>query len=119
MDGRMRADGVTLAYEERVVTVRKHPAILAGSIAFTLGGLLIALLLATTVLSHSTRAQEVLLVLCLVLILRLAFHTFEWWDSYFVVTSQRLLEVKGVITRRVLMMPLKKVTDMCGLGRYV
>jgi uncharacterized membrane protein YdbT with pleckstrin-like domain len=29
-----------------------------------------------------------------------------------VVTSQRLLEVKGVVTRRVLMMPLKKVTDM-------
>jgi uncharacterized membrane protein YdbT with pleckstrin-like domain len=29
-----------------------------------------------------------------------------------VVTSQRLLEVKGVVTRKVLMMPLKKVTDM-------
>jgi len=70
------------------------------------------LLLATTILSSSTTALEILLALCLILILRLAFHTFEWWDSYFVVTSQRLLEVKGVVTRRVLMMPLKKVTDM-------
>jgi uncharacterized membrane protein YdbT with pleckstrin-like domain len=101
-----------LPYEERVVTVRKHPAILAPSIAFTVVGLLIALLLATTILSGSTTADEVLLVICLLLILRLAFYTWEWWDSYFVVTSQRLLEVKGVVTRRVLMMPLKKVTDM-------
>lgn len=101
-----------LPYEERVVTVRKHVAILAGSIAFTLVGLLIALLLATTVLSGKTTAEEILLVVCLVLILRLAYHAFEWWDSYFVVTSQRLLEVKGVLTRKVLMMPLKKVTDM-------
>src|ERR1035441_7093128 len=101
-----------LPYEERVVTVRKHPAILAPSIAFTVVGLLIALLLATTILSGSTTADEVLLVICLLLILRLAFYTWEWWDSYFVVTSQRLLEVKGVVTRRVLMMPLKKIKDM-------
>src|ERR1700733_7387173 len=118
-----------LPYEERVVTVRKHPAILAGSIAVTVIGLLIALLLATTILSSSTTALEILLALCLILILRLAFHTFEWWDSYFVVTSQRLLEVKGVVTRRVLMMPLKKVTDrsferstmgrLLGYGKFI
>jgi uncharacterized membrane protein YdbT with pleckstrin-like domain len=101
-----------LPYEERVVTVRKHPAILAGSIAVTVTGLLLALLLATTILRGNTTAEEVLLVACLLLILRLAFHTYEWWDSYFVVTSQRMLEVKGVVTRRVLMMPLNKVTDM-------
>ena len=112
-----------LPYEERVVTVRKHPAILAPAIAVTVVGLLIALLLATTVLVGNTTAEEVLLVACLVLILRLGFYTWEWWDSYFVVTSQRLLEVKGVFTRRVLMMPLKKVTDMSfersALGRLL
>src|ERR1700680_4937685 len=93
-----------LPYEERVVTVRKHPAILAGAIAFTVIGLLIALLLATTVLAGNTTAEEGLLGACLVLLLRLGFYTWEWWDSSFVVTSQRLLEVKGVVTRRVLMM---------------
>jgi uncharacterized membrane protein YdbT with pleckstrin-like domain len=101
-----------LPYEERVVTVRKHPAILARAIAVTLAGLVIALLLATTVLAGNGTADKVLLVGCLLLILRLGWKVLEWWDSYFVVTSQRMLEVKGVLTRRVLMMPLVKVTDM-------
>src|ERR1039457_3770353 len=96
---------------------------MAPAIDFTVVGLLLALLLATTVLVGNTRGEEVLLVACLVLILRLDFYTWEWWDSYFVVTSQRLLEVKGVATRKVLMMPLKQVTDMSfersALGRVL
>jgi hypothetical protein len=101
-----------LPYEERVVTVRKHPAILARSIIVTLAGLLFALLLATTVLANSATAKEVLVVGCLLLILHLGWKTLHWWDGYFVVTSQRMLQVEGVVTRKVLMMPLVKVTDM-------
>jgi hypothetical protein len=101
-----------LPYEERVVTVRKHPAILAGPIAVTLVGLLLALLLATTILKGNATANKILLVACLLLILRLGGKTFEWWEGYFVVTSQRMLQVQGIITRKVLMMPLVKVTDM-------
>jgi membrane protein YdbS with pleckstrin-like domain len=101
-----------LPYEERVVTVRKHPAILAGPIAVTLAGLVIALLLATTILAGNATADKILLVGCLLLILRLGLSAFHWWEGYFVVTSQRMLQVEGIITRKVLMMPLVKVTDM-------
>jgi hypothetical protein len=101
-----------LPYEERVVTVRKHPAILAGPIATTLLGLLVALLLATTILKGNATADKILLVASVLLILRLGWKTLEWWEGYFVVTSQRMLQVEGVITRKVLMMPLVKVTDM-------
>lgn len=101
-----------LPYEERVVTVRKHPAILAAPITVTLVGLLLALLLATTIMKGNTTADKILLVASLLLILRLGWKALYWWEGYFVVTSQRMLQVEGVVTRKVLMMPLVKVTDM-------
>jgi membrane protein YdbS with pleckstrin-like domain len=48
----------------------------------------------------------------LILLLRLAVKVFEWNENYFVVTSQRMLLSKGLVTRKVNMMPLSKVTDM-------
>jgi hypothetical protein len=36
----------------------------------------------------------------------------EWFQNYFVVTSQRMLLTSGLVTRKVAMMPLVKVTDM-------
>jgi len=36
----------------------------------------------------------------------------EWAETYFVVTSQRLVLTTGLVTRKVNMMPLGKVTDM-------
>ena len=36
----------------------------------------------------------------------------EWFENYFVVTSQRMLLTSGLVTRKVAMMPLVKVTDM-------
>jgi uncharacterized membrane protein YdbT with pleckstrin-like domain len=46
------------------------------------------------------------------LFIRLLIRIWEWWDNHFVVTSQRLLLATGVITKKVNMMPLTKVTDM-------
>jgi uncharacterized membrane protein YdbT with pleckstrin-like domain len=36
----------------------------------------------------------------------------EWAVEYFVVTSQRMILTSGLVTRKVAMMPLVKVTDM-------
>jgi uncharacterized membrane protein YdbT with pleckstrin-like domain len=36
----------------------------------------------------------------------------NWTVDYFVVTSERLLLTTGILTRRVNMMPMTKVTDM-------
>ena len=56
-------------------------------------------------------------------LLRLAVKIFEWADTYFVVTSQRMLLQTGLVTRKVNMMPLSKVTDMSfrrsSLGRIL
>jgi membrane protein YdbS with pleckstrin-like domain len=101
-----------LPHEHQVITVRKHPAVLIGPIALTLGAVLVALVLGTTVLLNTPHAAIVLIIICLVFVAYLGFKTWEWSEDYFVVTSDRMLEASGVFTRKIAMMPLVKVTDM-------
>jgi membrane protein YdbS with pleckstrin-like domain len=46
-----------------------------------------------------------------------------WWWDRFVLTNKRVMMVSGLLTRRVAMMPLKRVTDMAYeqglLGRWL
>ena len=46
------------------------------------------------------------------LLLRLIWQVMNWSVDYFVVTSERLLLMRGFLTRQINMMPLTKVTDM-------
>ena len=101
-----------LPHEHQVITVRKHPAVLLGPIALALAAVLAALVLGTTVLRHVHGAVIVLAIVCGVLLLNLAYRTWEWSEDYFVVTSDRMLQASGVFTRKIAMMPLVKVTDM-------
>ena len=101
-----------LPHEHQVITVRKHPAVLIGPIAITLAGLLIALVLGTTVLRDSHNGILVLVLIAVGLLLYLGYRTWEWSEDYFVVTSDRMLQASGVFTRKIAMMPLVKVTDM-------
>ncbi|MGH3742186.1 MAG: PH domain-containing protein, partial [Micromonosporaceae bacterium] len=43
---------------------------------------------------------------------RLLYQVAEWSADRFVVTDRRMLLISGLITRKVAMMPLTKVTDM-------
>ena len=101
-----------LPHEHQVITVRKHPAVLIGPIAIALAGLLIALVLGTTVLRASHNGILVLVLIAVGLLLYLGYRTWEWSEDYFVVTSDRMLQASGVFTRKIAMMPLVKVTDM-------
>ena len=101
-----------LPHEHQVITVRKHPAVLIGPIAIALAGLLIALVLGTTVLRASNNGILVLVLIAVALLLYLGYRTWEWSEDYFVVTSDRMLQASGVFTRKIAMMPLVKVTDM-------
>jgi membrane protein YdbS with pleckstrin-like domain len=99
-----------LPRERQVATVRQHPAALLVPSAQALGGLLVAAVVTATVVRGVLGA--VLWVACLLLFLRLAWKALNWTVDYFVVTSERLLLTTGVLTRRVNMMPMTKVTDM-------
>lgn len=57
------------------------------------------------------------------LVARMVWKLLEWRNEWFVATDKRLLMTYGLITHRVAMMPLRKVTDMNYarplLGRFV
>jgi uncharacterized membrane protein YdbT with pleckstrin-like domain len=99
-----------LPQEEQTVTIRRHPAMLLRYILETIGGLLLAGTLSALV------SQGIFLTVIwgawLVVVGRLAFKVFEWSDEFFAVTKVRVIFVHGIITRRVDMMPLTKVTDL-------
>jgi uncharacterized membrane protein YdbT with pleckstrin-like domain len=99
-----------LPQEEQTVTIRRHPAMLLRYLGESVGALIVAGLL-TAVFSQST-AVTVIWVGWLAVVSRLAFKVFEWSDEYFAVTGVRVILVHGIVTRRVDMMPLNKITDL-------
>jgi uncharacterized membrane protein YdbT with pleckstrin-like domain len=112
-----------LPHERQVITVHQHPAVLIMPILEVLAGLAIAGWLSNSVAHGNGTAILVIWILWALLVLRLAYKVFEWARTYFVVTSQRMLLSTGVVTHRVNMMPLTKVTDMSfkrtGTGRIL
>jgi membrane protein YdbS with pleckstrin-like domain len=101
-----------LPHERQVITVHQHPAVLIMPIFWVLLGLAIAGWLTNSVAHGNGTVILVIWVLWAVLLLRLVVKVFEWSVNYFVVTSQRMLLSSGLVTHKVNMMPLTKVTDM-------
>jgi uncharacterized membrane protein YdbT with pleckstrin-like domain len=101
-----------LPHERQVITVHQHPAVLIRPIFECLVGLAIAGWLSEAVAKGNGTVILVIWIAWLLLLLRLVGKVIDWSLNYFVVTSQRMLLAQGVITRKVNMMPLTKVTDM-------
>lgn len=101
-----------LPSERRVVAVRRHWARLAEPALTTLGALAGLLWLDQALPVTAPYVREVLLAGWVLVAARLAWHTLEWREDWFVVTDRRLLMRSGLITRKIAMMPLLKVTDM-------
>jgi uncharacterized membrane protein YdbT with pleckstrin-like domain len=101
-----------LPHERQVITVHQHPAILIRPIFEVLIGLAIAGWLTNSVANGNGTAILVIWILWALVLLRLVIKVWEWVETYFVVTSQRFLLASGIVTRKVNMMPLAKVTDM-------
>jgi uncharacterized membrane protein YdbT with pleckstrin-like domain len=59
-----------------------------------------------------TTFDVVLAALAVVFLLRLAYQVLLWRFDRFVVTDQRMLEISGIIRKRVASMPLSKLTDL-------
>ena len=112
-----------LPHEHQVITVRKHPAVLLRPIGVTVLGLVIAAVISTTVARHNADVVGFVWIVWAVLLVWLAYRVWVWSQDYFIVTSRRMLLATGVLTRKVAMMPLVKVTDMSfqrsSLGRLL
>jgi uncharacterized membrane protein YdbT with pleckstrin-like domain len=101
-----------LPREVQVATVRQHPAVLLAAGSQALAGLLVAGLLSLTVFKHNHLLLAIVWIAWAVLLLRLIWKAINWAVDYFVITSQRLMLTTGLLTRKVAMMPMSKVTDM-------
>jgi len=101
-----------LPREIQVATVRQHPAVLLASGGQAILGLLVAGLLSLTVFRHNHLLLAIVWIAWAVLLLRLIWKAINWAVDYFVITTQRLMLTTGLLTRKVAMMPMSKVTDM-------
>jgi len=105
-------DKYLLPHEQQVITVRQHPAILIGPSVLALDGLLVAGVLTATVLYGNGRLITAVWIVWLVLFARMIWKAIDWAVSLFAITSHRFVLTSGVLSRKVAMLPLVKVTDM-------
>ena len=101
-----------LPHERQVITVHQHPAVLIMPILWVLVGLAAAGWLSEAAAHGNGTIILVIWILWGIVFLRLVVKAVEWANTYFVVTSQRMLLSTGLVTHNVNMMPLTKVTDM-------
>ena len=104
-------EGYLLPSERRVAAVRRHWARLCEPGLSVLAGLVLFWV------DHGlpprlSPLRELLLACWILLAARLVWRALEWREDWFVVTDRRLLVRSGLLTRRVSMMPLIKVTDL-------
>jgi len=105
-------DRYLLPHEQEVITVRKHPAVLLAPVAWAVIGLIIAALLSDTLLRHDSALTWIVWAIWGLVFLRFLWAASNWAVDYFVVTSHRFIQTSGLLSRKVAMMPLVKVTDM-------
>jgi uncharacterized membrane protein YdbT with pleckstrin-like domain len=101
-----------LPSERCVFAVRRHPAILLPSAIPVLGGLVVAFVLDSTLPPDVPYLRDLMWFAWLAAFLWFGWQAFEWWVEKFVVTDRRIILTTGILTRKVGMMPLVKVTDM-------
>jgi membrane protein YdbS with pleckstrin-like domain len=100
-----------LPHERQVITVHFHPAVLMGPIGAVLAGLAAAIWASNS----STFSSDAVLIIWLTWALLLLYalgKVFRWFFDYFAVTSQRLVLVKGLLTRDVVALPIVKAASM-------
>lgn len=110
----MRAARYMATDEHIELEVRHHLAVLIAplltTVAAIVGGAMLGFILSPD--QSSDIADTVLGLIAVFFFLRLGWKLWEWYEDRIYVTSHRVVEVSGVLTRRVASIPLIKVTDM-------
>ena len=105
-------DDYLLPTERRVIRVRRHWAVVGWDV-FEAAALLTVVIILSTLLSDGAWLfQNILWYAGLLVVIRFGYTLYAWWDEQLVVTDKRFVLITGVLTTRVAMMPLSKVTDL-------
>jgi Bacterial PH domain len=100
-----------LPSEVQVAIVRRSRVVLAPFFLEAFGGLLAAITLNAT-LAHTASMKLVVWIAAGFLVWQLIWASANWSVSWFVITSERLIIVSGLIRRSVKMTPLPDLADM-------
>ena len=110
----MRAARYLASDEDLELEVRHHLAVLVGptlaAVGAIAGGAVIGFILSPD--QNSDLVDTVLGLLAAFFFLRLGWKLWQWYEDRIYVTTHRVVEVSGVLTRNVASIPLTKVTDM-------
>jgi membrane protein YdbS with pleckstrin-like domain len=106
------SDEYLLETERRVIRVRLHWASLAWDIFEAVALLAVAMMVSYIAPQSWWLLHNVLWYAALFVVLRFAYVVLLWWVERIVVTDKRMMMTTGIITTKVLMMPIGKVTDL-------
>src|SRR5687768_3825452 len=95
------ARGYLFAGEEVALVIRPHPIVLAKSMLAPLAA--IALL--------SAFFNQFTAIIFLIVLARFSWDVGMWWMDRYVLTTQRVLSLSGIITKKIVTLPLAKITD--------
>jgi uncharacterized membrane protein YdbT with pleckstrin-like domain len=98
-----------LPTEVPVVFVRRHPIVL---LRYLVEVVVAGLVCGTVARGLSAENDDVVWWLFLAVVARAIWMAMEWHNDRFLVTDRRIMLVSGLLTRKVAMMPLIKVTDL-------
>ncbi|AEE47190.1 PH domain-containing protein [Cellulomonas fimi] len=99
--------------ERVVLSARSHWGKLAEPVLTTFAGfLLLAFVVVPAAGAVAGDAADHLWWLFAVLLVRLGWKVLDWRNEWFVATDKRMLLLYGLVTHKVAMMPLVKITDM-------
>jgi uncharacterized membrane protein YdbT with pleckstrin-like domain len=101
-----------LPSERCVFAVRRHIAMLLPQGALVVVGLVIAFGVDTALPPDTPFIRDVVWFAWLAVLVWFAWKIADWWVERFVVTDRRIILTSGLLTKKVAMMPLVKVTDM-------
>ena len=105
--GQAPVDRYLLPHERSSITVRMHPGVLAGPLVAVSGGLV-----AARELARRSARPGIVWGAYLLLLLDSSRRAAAWPGNYFVVTSERMLTIRGLFSRTITAMPLDKATSL-------
>jgi hypothetical protein len=98
--------------EAIIFMLRRHWLVLVEPIATVIAGLIVVGFLDQKLSGSALRLRDIAILAWLVLLGRLVWKLIDWHQELFLATDRRLVLLHGIITRKVAMMPMAKVTDM-------
>src|SRR5580765_1991066 len=104
-------DEYLLATERRVIRVRLHWAAIWAEMTKTALFLLVMVLL-QRMLPAGPVVDNLTFYPALVAVLRFSVVVIMWWTERYVITDKRMMMSTGLLTHKLGMMPLSKVTDL-------